>query len=211
MLYDFLNTSTFCQDTSLVGEFMENHDKPRFPSYTSDMSLVKNNLAYVMLKDGIPIIYQGQEQHLNGGEDPFNREAIWLSGYNTDAELYKFIKQLNAIRKMAISSNTSSIAASYLTSKATVVYYDAHTVAFTKGPADAVVLTVINNNGAQAGIYTLSIPSPGFAPSTEVVELLTCKRTTIGRSGSLAVTVDGGRPVIMYAYSLIKGTGLCGS
>ncbi|KAK7190365.1 hypothetical protein DPSP01_011555 [Paraphaeosphaeria sporulosa] len=210
MLYDFLNTSSLCRDTSLVGEFMENHDKPRFPSYTSDMSLVKNNLAYIMLKDGIPIVYQGQEQHLNGGTDPFNREAIWLSGYNTDAELYKFIKQLNAIRKLAISK-ASSIVTSFLTSKATVVYYDAHNVAFSKGPAGARVLTVINNNGAKAGNYTLSIPRSGYTPRTEVVELFTCTRMTIGRSGNLAVTVVEGKPVVMYSYSLLRGTGWCGS
>lgn len=210
MLYDFLNTSSLCRDTSLVGEFMENHDKPRFASYTDDMSLVKNNMAYIMLKDGIPIIYQDQEQHMNGGNDPYNREAIWLSGYNTDAELYKFIKQLNAIRKMAISK-ASSIVTSFLTSKATVVYYDAHNVAFTKGPAGAMVLTVTNNNGAKATNYTLSIARSGFTPRTEVVELLTCARTTIDRSGSLTATVVEGKPVVMYSYSQLRGTRWCGS
>jgi alpha-amylase len=210
MLNDFTNTSIFCKDTSLVGEFMENHDKPRFASYTDDMSLVKNNIAYIMLKDGIPIIYQGQEQHLKGGNDPYNREAIWLSGYKTDVELYKFIKKLNAIRKMAITK-ASDIFTSFLTSKATVVYYDAHNLAFAKGPAGAMVLTVINNNGAHAANYALNITASGFAPSTEVVDLLTCTRATIDQSGSLILTVAAGRPIVMYIYSLLRGTGWCGS
>lgn len=209
MLYDFYNTSALCRDTSLVGEFMENHDQPRFASYTDDMSLVKNNIAYTMLKDGIPIIYQGQEQHLKGRGDPFNREAIWLSGYNTDAELYKFIKQMNAIRKMAITK-AASLITSFLTSKATVVYYDAHNVAFAKGPASAMVLTVVNNNGAGAANYTLRLSTSGFVPRTSVVELLTCTQLRVGSSGNLELTIMSGRPMVVYPYNLLKGTGWCG-
>lgn len=209
MLYDFYNTSALCRDTSLVGEFMENHDKPRFASYTEDMSLVKNNIAYIMLKDGIPIIYQGQEQHYKGGDDPFNREAIWLSGYNTDAELYRFIKQMNAIRKMAITK-AASIVTSFLTSKATVVYYDAHNVAFAKGPQGAMVLTLVNNNGEKAANYSLRIATSGFAPRTSVMELLTCTQMTVGSRGNLALTVTGGRPMVVYPYNLLAGTGWCG-
>lgn len=44
-----------CADTTLLGSFMENHDNPRFPSYTSDMSLAKNAIAFTILADGIPI------------------------------------------------------------------------------------------------------------------------------------------------------------
>jgi alpha-amylase len=44
-----------CSDTTLLGTFMENHDNPRFPSLTSDISLTKNAIAFTMLSDGIPI------------------------------------------------------------------------------------------------------------------------------------------------------------
>lgn len=66
------------------------------------MSLAKNVATFTIMSDGIPIIYAGQEQHYNGGSDPYNREATWLSGYNTDSELYKVIAQANAIRNKAI-------------------------------------------------------------------------------------------------------------
>lgn len=69
-----------CKDPTLIGTFIENHDNPRFPFLTKDMSLVKNAIAFTILSDGIPIIYQGQEHHLDGGDDPFCREAIWLTG-----------------------------------------------------------------------------------------------------------------------------------
>lgn len=71
--------------------------------YTSDISLAKNALAFTILSDGIPIIYAGQEQHYSGGNDPANREAVWLSGYSTTSELYKFIAVSNQIRNHAIS------------------------------------------------------------------------------------------------------------
>lgn len=84
-----------------------------FYSHTSDYSLAKNAIAFVFLSDGIPIIYAGQEQHYSGGNDPGNREATWLSGYDISAELYKFIASINAIRSHAISKDGG-----YLTYKA---------------------------------------------------------------------------------------------
>jgi glycosidase len=44
--------------------------------------LVKNAAVYPFVNDGFPIVYMGQEHGLMGGEDPFNREAIWLQGYH---------------------------------------------------------------------------------------------------------------------------------
>jgi alpha-amylase len=66
------------------------------------MSLAKNVAAFLILSDGIPVIYAGQEQHYSGGSDPYNREATWLSGYSTESELYKLIAVSNAIRTHAI-------------------------------------------------------------------------------------------------------------
>lgn len=91
-----------CLDSTLLGTFIENHDNPRFASYTKDMSLAKNAATFTIMSDGIPIIYAGQEQHYSGGSVPYNREAVWLSGYNTDSELYRLIAQVNAVRNKAI-------------------------------------------------------------------------------------------------------------
>lgn len=74
------NANYGCKDSTLMGTFLENHDQPRFPAGTQDMSLVKNAIAFTMLGDGIPVVYQGQEQHFSGGADPGSREALWLSG-----------------------------------------------------------------------------------------------------------------------------------
>ena len=76
-----------CSDVTLLGSFLENHDNPRFPSYTSDTSLIKNAMGFALLADGIPILYQGQEQRFSGANVPNNREALWKSGYSTSSPL----------------------------------------------------------------------------------------------------------------------------
>ena len=94
-----------CKDVTLLGSFLENHDNPRFASLTSDMALAKNAIAFQMLADGIPIVYQGQEQHFDGSSTPTQREQLWKSGYDTSAVLYKHIARLNAIRHLAIKND----------------------------------------------------------------------------------------------------------
>lgn len=44
-----------CNNTYVLGSFIENHDMPRFASYNSDMALAKNAMAYIILNDGIPL------------------------------------------------------------------------------------------------------------------------------------------------------------
>lgn len=43
-----------CNDTAVLGNFIENHDMPRFASRNPDMAIAKNVLTYMMLNDGIP-------------------------------------------------------------------------------------------------------------------------------------------------------------
>lgn len=85
-------------------------------SYTSDYSQAKNVISFLFLSDGIPIVYSGQEQHYSGGHDPANREATWLSGYSTTAELYQYIATTNKIRKAAVAADST-----YITTKVRIV------------------------------------------------------------------------------------------
>ena len=80
--------------------------------YTKDKALGKNAAAFSIMADGIPIVYAGQEQQYSGAKDPENREALWLSGYNTKSELYTLISKANGIRNHAIKHNKN-----YVTSK----------------------------------------------------------------------------------------------
>ena len=60
-------------------------------SCQKDMVLVKNSLAYIFLSRGIPVLYYGTEQQMEGKISE-NRKPLWLEGYDTDAQLYKVEK-----------------------------------------------------------------------------------------------------------------------
>jgi alpha-amylase len=194
-----------CSDTTLLGSFLENHDNPRFPSLTSDVSLDKNAIGFAMLQDGIPIVYEGQEQHYSGSNVPQNREAIWTSGYSTTSTLYTYIKQLNAIRTWAASKDST-----YLTYKAWPIYSDSQTIAIRKGSTGTQVIAVFTNRGS-SGSGTATIPSSnsGFTAGQSVTELLTCKTSTADSSGNLAVSFSSGLPLIFYPTSSLSGSSLC--
>ena len=95
------------------------------------MALAKNVVSFTMLTDGIPVIYQGQEQHYNalgGSSTPYNREAIWLSGYNEEADLYVLLQMLNAARANAANQDST-----YLTYQNYPIYTDSNVIAMRKG------------------------------------------------------------------------------
>jgi alpha-amylase len=187
---------------------MENHDNPRFPSYTSDISLAKNAIAFTMLSDGIPIIYEGQEQHLNGGGVPNNREAIWLSGYDTSAELYAHITLLNQIRSEAIKQSTT-----YVTYQADATYSDDSTIVTRKGDAGYQIIGVFSNLGANGNSYTLTLSSAdtGFMDNEQVIEVLSCTAYTTDSNGNLNVIMASGLPRIFYPRINLGGSGVCAS
>lgn len=49
------NMRDACNNVFALGTFSENHDLPRFASFTQDLSLAQNMLAFDMMIDGIPI------------------------------------------------------------------------------------------------------------------------------------------------------------
>jgi glycosidase len=78
--------------------FIDNHDVPRF-LFQGDVAGLHLSLLFVMTEEGLPCIYYGTEQRLAGGNDPANREDMWLTGYDTNAPTYRFIQQLGGLRK----------------------------------------------------------------------------------------------------------------
>ncbi|KAI9655165.1 MAG: hypothetical protein M1821_005648 [Bathelium mastoideum] len=197
---------TTCDDPTTLASFSENHDVPRFASTTDDMSLAKNVLTYTLLTDGIPIVYQGQEQHLSGNGTPYNREAIWPTDYNTSSPLYTFIQTLNQIRSQAVSSLVN-----YTTYNNYVVYQDLHVLAMRKGYNGSQVITVLNNFGVYGTTYTLPLTDTGFTAAMQVTELLGCTNITIGPSNNLEVSMGQGLPKVFYPTQLLAGSGMCGT
>ena len=177
----------------LLGSFSEGHDIPRFASYTGDLSLAKNVLAFTILADGIPIIYAGQEHQYAGAEDPANREATWLSGFNTEAPLYQHLSKLNKVRSVVGDPTAAN----------TVISSDNGVLALRKGD----IVSVLTNAGVNGAGSTVTISS-GY-DAEEVTDVLTCETATVDGSGSLAVKMNQGQPRVYAPSSAIADSGLC--
>ncbi|KAK3301181.1 glycoside hydrolase superfamily [Chaetomium fimeti] len=188
------------QDLSLYGSFLENHDIERFPSFTQDKAI-----AFTMLKDGIPIVYQGQEQHYAGSGTPHNREALWSSGYSETSELYTWIAKLNQIRNQAIAQDDG-----YLSYKAHPIHSDSHTIAMRKGQPGAQVVGVFTNVGASASAeVTLPSSATGFEADQALVDVMGCTTYTTDSGGGLAITLADGLPVVLYPKARLSDSGVC--
>ncbi|KAJ5164584.1 uncharacterized protein N7500_006414 [Penicillium coprophilum] len=228
-LYDAINTvKSSYKDSTLLGNFLENHDNPRFASVTDDIALAKNAATFTIMTDGIPIVYAGQEQHYSGGKDPANREALWLSGFDTDSELYKLIAKANGARNAAIAKSTNYtiyqvwLVSFYLnkrrkkngkinTSQNYPIYKDESTIAMRKGYDGGQVITVLTNLGTGGKEYLLLIPDTGFKAGDKLTEIISCASVTVAEGGKVPVPMAGGEPRILLPTSLLEGSRLCSS
>jgi len=159
-----------------------------------------------MLKDGIPIIYQGQEHQYAGGATPNNREAVWFSGYSTNSELYKWITKLNQIRSRAIADDPR-----YLTYNAFPIYSDSRSVAVRKGYTGSQVVGVYTNAGSSSSSVTVTLSSSatGFEANQRLVDVMSCSTLTADSSGGISVTLNGGLPRILYPLARLSGSAIC--
>ncbi|KAJ0419932.1 glycoside hydrolase superfamily [Aspergillus carlsbadensis] len=194
-----------CNDVTSLVSFSENHDQERIPAKNKDIAIAKNVLTFTLLFDGIPMIYQGQEQHLAGGGTPENREAIWLSKYNTDAPLYKHIAQLNALRQ-----HVTALGTDYLDTPTVPLHRDDGAIGFKKGVEGRHVVMLLSTQGStQAKPYQIPL-KVAYNAGTEVVEVLGCSNYTVSNDGEMVVTMDKGEPRVFYPSELLGGSGLCG-
>ncbi|MCJ1234349.1 hypothetical protein MMC14_002310 [Varicellaria rhodocarpa] len=192
-----------CTDPTLFTNFIENADLPRFANMTSDASLMKNAQAFSMLSDGIPVVYQGQEQGFTGGDDPTNREALWLSGFQK-TDLYNFTSTINDLRRRVISQSPK-----YTTSNNTVIYNDTTTIGMLKGVTGNQILTVLTNTGEKGANSTVNIEHTGFTQNEKLVEVFGCTTVQAGVGGSVAVPMSNGLPKVYYSSSGLNGTSIC--
>ncbi|KAL3475633.1 family 13 alpha amylase in complex with acarbose [Aspergillus californicus] len=204
-LSDMIETvKSTCADSTLLGSFIENHDNPRFASYTDDISLAKNVAAFVILSDGIPIIYAGQEQHYSGGSDPENREATWLSGYKTTSAVYTAIAKANQIRNYAAFLDEG-----WLGYMNYAIHTDSSTIAMRKGGDGNQTITILTNGGSNAGDSTLSLSGTGFEAGASVLEVYSCTTLTVADDGSVSVPMSSGSPRVLYPAEKLEGSGIC--
>ncbi|KAK6227146.1 alpha amylase [Colletotrichum tabaci] len=193
------------RDLTLYGGFLENHDQPRFLSHTGDRTLLKNALTFTLLMDGIPIIYQGLEQGYTGADVPHNREALWLSGYDTQSELYRWVSKFVALR-----SKMAALDGGYLYYKSLPVFTDPHVIAMRKGFDDNQVVSVYSNVGSNRTFSVqLNRDQTGFQPCKLILEVVKCRPYVTDGSGTLKAESWSGEPLVFVPAERVMGTGIC--
>ncbi|KAJ4288849.1 hypothetical protein N0V88_007178 [Collariella sp. IMI 366227] len=191
-----------CTDVHALGTFMENHDMPRFASLNPDLAIAKNVMSYVILSDGIPTVYQGQEQHFNGAGDPDNRETLWTSKYDQEAPLYKLTTTLNKVRTNAIK-----LSHDYVTKMGETLWADNNHFCLKKGPNGSQVVFCLNNKSSLGDSYQISVG--GFEAGDKVVEVLRCRTNTADVSGNITMYMGNGEPKVWVPLAVLKDTNLC--
>ncbi|KAI9371642.1 glycoside hydrolase superfamily [Aspergillus egyptiacus] len=194
-----------CPNVTSLAIFSENHDIPRFASIRDDINqLAKNILAFTLLFDGIPIVYQGQEQHFSGTSDPQNREPLWPSSYNTSTPLYTTIATLNKLRNHVIALDPF-----YITTTTYPIHRGWSEMGFRKGREGRQVVMVLSTHGTNGNSYTIGLTN-GFQPGVVVMDVLSCRAWTVGDTGELRLDMDRGEPRVLFPEGLMRGSGLCG-
>ncbi|KZF26425.1 glycoside hydrolase family 13 protein [Xylona heveae TC161] len=199
MAEQYNNVSQTCLDATLLGTFMENQDVTRFANIAQkDAARARNVISMTMLTDGIPIIYYGAEQGFAGSGDPQNREAMWVSKYDTSAPLYQTIKTLNVVRQAFKNVTVGSNWSPYWVWKSKCIYSDTNVAAFRKG-YDVSVVTVVQNlgsNGKNLGPFTFS--DTNFSEGDELLEVHSCTNQPAGQYGNINVTLSKGEPQVCF-------------
>ncbi|THV08060.1 glycoside hydrolase family 13 protein [Dendrothele bispora CBS 962.96] len=187
------------KDTTVLGNFLENQDVPRFASQSVDPQSMNNAMTFTFMYDGIPIVYYGQEFSFNGAGDPKNREPLWPSGYaSTPAS--DIMTKLNQLRNFLV--NTTE----WATSEPQVLSSSQYGLSFVKGD----VISIITNIGSPPQNGTnIAVPSP-YDANTGFTELFSCKQWVAGSKGYLdAEYTLGGKPIVLVLSTLMDKSPLC--
>jgi len=174
------------RDELMLGNFVDNHDYVRIGAVCAgDKSRIFNALAWTMLAKGIPIIYQGTEQEMDkpadhGGYNGEDRTSLWQYGWNTSTPTFKFIAELNKLRK---SHGLS-------TADAEVIHYEPTRLVFTRGGPHGVWVYLNNLQSAEGEVKYSALPA--VPPAGKVWVSALTRQRAIFRDGYYAA--PGTRP-----------------
>ncbi|MCZ7685479.1 MAG: alpha-amylase family glycosyl hydrolase [Sandaracinaceae bacterium] len=79
--------------------FADNHDVWRLRGELDDPLAARIALTAVLTADGIPAIYYGTEQELDGTQHHLSREPLWEAGFSEETPTFRFLQALIAVRR----------------------------------------------------------------------------------------------------------------
>ncbi|KAJ0415792.1 glycoside hydrolase superfamily [Aspergillus carlsbadensis] len=177
--------SSLFPDPSALGTFIDNHDNARWLNTKNEQTLLKNALAYVILARGIPIVYYGTEQGYAGGNDPANREDLWRSSFNTDADLYQAISRLSAARTAVGGLADDDHVHLYVAESA---------YAWSRAGGDLIVVTSNGGTGTEAE-HCFDSKTPGGSWTDTFGD----GTYTADESGQVCVKISNGAPAVLVS------------
>lgn len=188
------------KDITVLGNFLENQDLPRWHNQSVDLQSLYNAMTYNFMSSGIPIVYYGQEQYFAGVHDPYNREPLWQSNYEKTAA-YNLTATLNMFRNHLVGTTA------WAKQDMEILTTSEYGIGFSKGD----VITVLTNIGSPAQNGTqIAVKSP-YDSSYAMTDVLTCRQWVTSSEGMLDVEyTGGGKPVILVPEKVLAGSGMCG-
>ncbi|THH04818.1 hypothetical protein EW145_g5247, partial [Phellinidium pouzarii] len=186
-------------DPTLLGNFLENQDVPRFGNLSVDQQSAYNAMVFNFMSDGIPIVYYGQEQGFHGASDPDNREPLFTSNF-VKSTGYNLTTTLNQFRNFLVNSSD------WATQQMEVLASNDVALAIRKGS----VISVVTNAGSPPNNASIPVYT-GYHASTILFEVLSCQQFSVGSGGAIQVEYGiGGHASIFMEQDGMQGTGLCG-
>jgi glycosidase len=137
--------------------FVDNHDRKRFLNVDTSADERKHlheALAFVLTTRGIPCIYYGTEQYLDGGDDPDNRRR--MPAFDETTTAFTLIKALSTLRANNEALAFGSTAQRWLSNDVYV---------YERAFFGNVVVVAINKSGASQPISNLvtGLPTGSYA------------------------------------------------
>ncbi|MCA9619657.1 MAG: alpha-amylase [Myxococcales bacterium] len=187
--------------------FIDNHDVPRF-LFEGSVEGLHLAMTYALTEQGIPCIYYGTEQRFDGGNDPANREDMWLSGFDTSAPTFSFLSRLTALRKaypaLRRGAQTVVWASDHVADES-----DAGIFAFERAGGDAgasYALVILNNHRQKASAprFETAAMTVTAAPGTVLVDVLGGGgQVTVAGDGTLAPDVPAASAMILVPQAQV--------
>ncbi len=126
--------------SQVLVNFIDNHDLDRFLFKDASVPMLQNALFFLLTWDGVPCIYYGTEQELDGGVDPKNREDMV---FDQSGDTYALVRDLIALRKDHVALRRGAVEPRWATSRPRGTS-DSGIFAFERVHDDETVLVVLN-------------------------------------------------------------------
>lgn len=172
--------------------FIDNHDMPRFQVAGASGRKLEQALAFTLTSRGVPAIYYGTEQYMQGTGDPDNRAM--MTSFSTTTAAYQMVSRLAPLRK-------SNPAFAYGTTQQRWVNNDV--LIFERNFGNSVAVVAINRNLSTATPISGFIAGLPAGSYTDVLNGLGLggNNITVGANGAVSNFTLAAGAIAVWQYT----------